>query len=142
MSYRYLEDMALADVAFRAAGASREALFAAAADAVAGTMVENLATIRETETVSLHLEEPALDLLLFSFLSEVVYLKDARRLLLRPRSIAITGEGPCVLRAVLAGEAIDPRRHPLLTDVKAVTLHRLSVERTEGGWQATVVLDV
>jgi SHS2 domain-containing protein len=32
--------------------------------------------------------------------------------------------------------------HPLLTDVKAVTLHRFAVEKIAAGWKATVVLDV
>ena len=46
------------------------------------------------------------------------------------------------LRAEAIGETIDPGRHSLLADVKAVTLHRLVVERTPDGWRAVVVLDV
>jgi SHS2 domain-containing protein len=43
----------------------------------------------------------------------------------------------------LQGEAIDRDRHDLANDVKAVTLHQLSVQRTSGGsWEARVVLDV
>jgi len=41
------------------------------------------------------------------------------------------------------GESADRDRHLLLAEVKAVTYHRLSVERTaDGGWRATVLLDV
>ncbi|MBE3131527.1 MAG: archease, partial [Acidobacteria bacterium] len=37
---------------------------------------------------------------------------------------------------------VDPRRHELLTDVKAVTLQGYRVTPTSGGWEAEVVLDV
>ncbi|MBN1319789.1 MAG: archease [Thermoleophilia bacterium] len=52
-------------------------------------------------------------------------------------------EGPVWVTAHLHGETIDRRRHTLLTEVKAVTYHRLTVERNpEGGWRATVLFDV
>jgi SHS2 domain-containing protein len=45
--------------------------------------------------------------------------------------------------ADLHGENVDKRRHTLLTEIKAVTYHQLSVETVpEGGWRATVLLDV
>ena len=50
MSYEYLEDMATADVAFRASGATLEELFQSAAKATTNVMVENLDSIRP-ETV-------------------------------------------------------------------------------------------
>jgi SHS2 domain-containing protein len=64
-------------------------------------------------------------------------------LLLRVRDLRIEEAGPGYrLHADATGETIDPARHPLLADVKAVTLHRLVVERTPDGWHAIVVLDV
>ncbi len=45
--------------------------------------------------------------------------------------------------AELHGENIDKSRHTLLTEVKAVTYHQLSVEVVpDEGWRATVLLDV
>ena len=46
------------------------------------------------------------------------------------------------VQAVLTGERIDPKRHELVADVKAVTLHDLRVERSATGWDAHVTLDV
>jgi SHS2 domain-containing protein len=46
------------------------------------------------------------------------------------------------IRAQLFGEPIDPLRHEMIVDVKAVTFHRLAVDKLESGWRATVVLDV
>ena len=40
------------------------------------------------------------------------------------------------------GEAIDPGRHRLRVDVKAVTLHGFSVQSTTDGWEAGVILEI
>jgi SHS2 domain-containing protein len=42
----------------------------------------------------------------------------------------------------LIGEQFDPRRHVMLTELKAVTYHQLNVEGAEGGWKARIVFDV
>jgi len=47
-----------------------------------------------------------------------------------------------LLVATLRGERIDPDRHGLRADVKAVTLHGFSLVRRGSGWEATVVLDI
>ncbi|MBI5656147.1 MAG: archease [Geobacter sp.] len=135
MPYRYHDDIATADIAFEAWGATLEELFKTAADAE---------TIRCTETVPCFLENTALDLLLFDFLGELIFHKDAGRLLLRPKELSLTEEdGAWELAAELCGEAIDASRHPLNVDVKAVTLHRFSLEQEpDGTWRAMVVLDI
>jgi len=141
--YRYLEEIATADVAFEAWGATPEETFLAAADATLNTMVEDIRTVSPLEHRVFSLAADSLDLLLFELLQELVYHKDADRLLLRVRDLRIEETGSGVrLHAEGWGETIDPGRHPLLADVKAVTLHRLSVEKTPSGWRAVVVLDV
>lgn len=143
MPYRFLDDIATADVAFEAWGATREELFAAAATALLQTMVHNPEAVKRREKISIVLEDGELDLLLFSFLQEVIFLKDARRLLLHPQKIRIVEKGGCFrLDAALQGEWIDRQRHPLAVDVKAVTLHRFRVACEGGIWHAVVVLDV
>jgi SHS2 domain-containing protein len=143
MPYRYLEGIATADVAFQAWGKSIEEMFVEAAEATTNVMVEELAAIERRETVSLVMENDDPEMLLFDFLGELVYLKDARRLLLRVLNLAITGNnGVWELAVTLTGEKIDPSRHPLNVDIKAVTLHLFEVAQTDSGWQATVVLDV
>jgi len=142
-SYRYLEEIATADVAFEARGATLEETFLAAADATLNTMVEEIGTVAPRERRVFSLAADSLDLLLFELLQELVYHKDAERLLLRVRDLRIEEAGTGYrLHAEAIGETIDPGRHPLLADVKAVTLHRLAVERTPDGWRAVVVLDV
>ena len=143
MPYRYLDHIALADAAFEASAASLEELFITAADAVTNTMVEDLASIASKEEISFELSHKELDLLLFNFLSELVFLKDARRLLLRVRSVSISEtDGMFAAKVAAYGEQINSRKHTLLSDVKAVTLYRFSLEKTADGWRAFVVLDI
>jgi len=143
MPYKFLDDIATADVAFEAWGATREALFAAAADALLHTMVHDPEAVERREETLVTVEDAALDLLLFSFLQELVFLKDARRLLLHPERVRIAEEGGRFrLESALRGERIDRQRHPLVVDVKAATLHRLRVACEGGIWRAVVVLDV
>jgi SHS2 domain-containing protein len=141
--YRFRGDVAIADAAFEAWGATLEELFVAAADATANTMAENIDAIEDRQRRPIRLEERSADLLLFRLLEELIYLKDADRLLLRvPAVRVVRRNGAFILEAEARGEPIDPLRHRLQADVKAVTLHRLKVEQTARGWEAFVVLDI
>jgi SHS2 domain-containing protein len=143
MPYEFLEEVATADVAFRAWGRDLEETFVAAADAVLNAMVEDLDAIQPRQQRDLEAANDALDLLLFDFLQELIYYKDAEQLLLRVSQVRIDGQdGRYTLRATAAGEAIDPSRHRMRVDVKAVTLHQFSLVQTADGWEASVILDV
>ena len=143
MPYEFLEDIATADIAFRAWGKDIEELFEAAGDATVNTMIENLDSIEPQETRTCSLENDALDLLLFNFLQELIYYKDSERLLLRTQQLQISKKDALhQLSAVLQGETLDPNRHQQRVDVKAVTLHRFQLEKTDDGWTAMVILDI
>jgi SHS2 domain-containing protein len=82
-------------------------------------------------------------MLLFDLLQELIFLKDAERLLLRIREAQITEKNEnYFLKATAEGELLDAERHHQRADVKAVTLHDFSVEATKGGWKARVLLDI
>src|SRR4030095_12321991 len=105
-------------------------------------MIENLDTIKPREMRRIELKNDAIDMLLFDFLQELIYFKDAERLLLRVREMRIEArEGTYSLSATTVGEPLDARRHQQRADVKAVTLHDFRVEKTEGGWKGRVILD-
>jgi SHS2 domain-containing protein len=143
MPYEFLEDEAIADIAFKAWGRSLEETFVSAADATMNVMVEDLDSIRPDVERIFKLENDALDLLLFDLLQEIVYYKDSEQLLLRIAAIEIeTQDGRSFLEATARGERLDPGRHRTRVDVKAVTLHRFRLEKTERGWEAFVILDV
>jgi SHS2 domain-containing protein len=143
MPYEFVDELTVADIAFRAWGHTLEETFVAAADAVMNTMVEDLDAIQPQDTRLLNVAHEALDLLLFNFLQEFVYYKDAEQLLLRIQQLRIAVDRqPYSLEATAVGEGIDPQRHRLRVDVKAVTLHRFSLMQTERGWEAAVILDI
>ncbi len=143
MTYKYLEEIGTADIAFEATGRDLPELFTAAADATMNVMIENLDTIEPREMRRIELNNDEIDMLLFDFLQELIYFKDAERLLLRVREMQIEEkEGAYSLKATIVGEPLDAERHQQRADVKAVTLHQFRVEKTGDEWKASVILDL
>lgn len=143
MPYEFLEDIATADIAFQAWGSDLEELFTSAGDATMNTMIDNLEAIALKETRTFSLENDALDMLLFNFLQEFIYYKDSEQLLLRAQQVQIEEKnGEYHLSAVTQGEKLDASRHEQRVDVKAVTLHRFQLEKTDKGWESMVILDI
>ena len=143
MPYRYREDIATADAAFDAWGESVEELFISAADAAINVMVENLNSIAPARRFTIHLESKSPEMLLFHLLEELIFYKDAETLLTRVSNITIKPlDNGFSLDAEVYGEEINPHKHELNVDVKAVTLYRFKMEETTEGWKATVVLDI
>ena len=143
MFYVYVDDIAVADIAFRAWGETLADVFKASAEATVHAMVENHESIVPLHQRCLNLHDSSLDLLLLQFLQEFVYYKDAEQLFLRVQELTISqDENGFTLQGRVAGERINPAKHELEADVKGVTLHQLQVTPTAEGWQATVVLDV
>jgi SHS2 domain-containing protein len=143
MPYHYLEEIGTADIAFEATGRDLSELFSDAADATMNVMIDNLDAIEPRETRHIELSNDKIDMLLFDFLQELIYFKDADRLLLRVRDTQIEHQDEkYFLKAKAAGELLDVVRHHQRADVKAVTLHDFSVEKEDGGWKAQVLLDI
>ena len=143
MPYKFLEEIGTADIAFEAVGRDLPELFRDAADATMNVMIDNLDAIEPRETRNIELSNEKVDMLLFDFLQELIYFKDAERLLLRTREVRIDErDQKCFLKAQAAGEPLDAARHHQRADVKAVTLHDFSVEKEDGGWKARVLLDI
>lgn len=155
MGYRFLEDIATADLAFEVAGKTREELFISAAKALEESQVKTKDLGLRVEK-KIELENDTLDKLLFDFLNELIYYKDTKQLVFNKFNIEIqAGEGGFAsdheiaskdakwkLKGVLGGEKLDPERHELRTDVKAVTKHKFGIQETPEGYKATVVLDI
>ena len=143
MPYTYLEEIGTADIAFEATGRDLPELFRDAADATINVMIENIEAIQPLEIRRVELSNEKLDMLLFDLLQELIFLKDAECLLLRMREMQIAEKNETyLLKATAEGEPLDPQRHHQRADVKAVTLHDFSVQRTESGWKARVLLDI
>jgi SHS2 domain-containing protein len=139
--WRVVEDVALADCALDLEGESLDDLFETAALALAALMVDP-ATVAVTLDRAIALEAAELDLLLYDFLSELIFLKDRDRAVFPRCRASVGGEEPFHLRAVLGGGTIDPERTILRADAKAVTFHQFALERAATGWRARLVIDI
>ena len=135
--YEFIEHTA--DLGFKAYGASRERLFAHAAEAFFETIVA-LESVEERLERSIQVEADGLDNLMVSWLSELLYLYDTDRLVFKSFQIQRTEENQ--LEANARGEILDPARHEIKAGIKAVTYHQLYVKERVGGWEAQVIFDI
>jgi SHS2 domain-containing protein len=143
MPYRFLEGLTMADIAFEATGRTREEMFIAAADAMTATQLHDLREIKATEKKEVALRAGDMERLLHDFLQELIFYKDAELLLFSKYELTISKvRDGLALAATLYGEKIDPKRHGLLVDVKAVSWHRFSVAEKDGIWTAVIIIDV
>jgi len=143
VSYEFLDDIATADVAFKASGSTLPEMFRCAAEAVLHVMLPDAGQLMARRRRTIRVAAQDVEMLLFQFLQELIFLKDARKLLMRVKDVQIDEDRPRVtLQARAEGEPIDPRRHQLNVDIKAVTLHQFCVRQIPDGWEAVVVLDI
>ena len=144
MPYHFLENVAIADVAFEATGRTIEEMFISAGKALTVSMVKDLGSVIPTKIIKIKLSTENPEKLLFDFLQELIFLKDAKLLLFSEYELAISEKDKLwTLAGVLKGEKLDMKKHELLADVKAVSWHRFSIQKNSGNeWEAFVILDV
>ncbi|MBD3299140.1 MAG: hypothetical protein GF341_10830 [candidate division Zixibacteria bacterium] len=140
-TYEFLPDVALADIAYRVNADSLTALFCGAAEGLTRVLVGSDG-VGSDQQQPLSLEEDNITDALHSFLSEIVYLKDAHSFLVHHVDLRVA-ETPLVsITGTFHGDTIDPLRHELGQDVKAVTYHMFEAGQNERGYYAQVVLDI
>jgi len=128
-----------ADIGVRVWGPTVEEVFEQAALATFSLVCDPL-DIGELETVEVTLEAESMDLLLAAWINELLYVFEARGLVLSQFDLLELGEHS--LRARVSGEPLDTSRHIVCGGVKAATLHELSLQRRDDGWEGFVLLDV
>ena|SRR5688572_22425439 len=114
-------------------------LFDRAAKGLYEIMIERMPAPGEGVAM-IEISEKAPDLLLRSFLSELLYRFLAHREILVHFSQFSIGNGRLTARASTA--RFDPKRDGLRTELKAVTYHQLDVRRKDVLWKARVIFDV
>jgi SHS2 domain-containing protein len=139
--YVFLEDIALADCAIEVGGRDLNDLFETVARAMAEIMVDP-ATIAVTVRREIALSASALDLLLFDWIAELVFVKDSEQLIVTETTVEVTVSPSCRLTARVAGGRIDRARTILRADAKAPTLHQFVLAPDGEGWRARIVIDI
>lgn len=145
MSYKFFDNIAIADVAFEATGKTIEQMFESAGNALMVTQVKDLKTVKTKVEIKFELTGQNEERLLHNFLQELIFYKDSDLLLFSKYELKITKTADGLkLAAVCKGEQIDTAKHEMLVDVKAVSWHMFKIEfdKKEKKWKAFVILDV
>lgn len=117
-----------ADALLRAYGESIEECFANAAIGMFD-IIADLSTVECVGESMIIVKNDDREGLLVDFLTELIYLYEVERVLPCDVSVEMQkGE----LRATIKGEAIDPARHRIKTEIKAVTYHMLEINEEKG----------
>ncbi len=141
-SFQFLDDVALADLAFDAEGDSIQEVFEAASNAVIEAMADPKTVGATWER---RVEHTGADLaeLLFEWLSDFVYWKDAAGVVFSRAVISVAPVGvEWKLAGRLIGEPVNQATQTLRNDVKSVTKHLYRLHQDDGRWRVRVVLDV
>lgn len=127
------------DLGMRVFGADLRELFAHAAWGLFDLMTD-ARRIEPRIRRDVSVEAADLEDLMVRWLGELLYAYDTDRFL--TVTAAFHNLEPTRLRATLHGEPFDAARHPIDTEIKAVTYHQIAVERLDAGWQARVIFDI
>ncbi|MBI2139203.1 archease [Candidatus Woesearchaeota archaeon] len=140
--YTFLDHTA--DVLFEAYGETLDTLFQNAALALQESQF-SLKTIKPKKTKTIRLKNEKIEMLLFSFLQELIFLKDAEQFAVRSCKVAIKetkgGKG-FSLTASCLGDKLDLKKQGSKVDAKAITFHQFSVGKEKGRWKARVIVDI
>lgn len=140
--YRYLEDMATADIAFESYGKTLKEAFENAGRAVFG-IITDISCVKKVQKRDILLESEDVGSLLFDWIDEILFYWDSERLVFSGFDVNITkSEKGYILNAVIWGEEIDPKKHEIRQNVKSPTYHMMKIEEIRGRWILRMVLDL
>jgi len=143
--FEFLEHTA--DLKFRATGGTLDECFENSARAL-WTAILKLETVTPMEQREIVSEATSLEVLLHDFLSELLFLFETQEMVFNDFRVKIRGDvkirkdSSYILNATVGGEKINPERHKIETEIKAITYHEMLIVEDEEGWSATVLCDI
>jgi SHS2 domain-containing protein len=128
-----------ADLGLRIRAGDLNSLFAEAGRALFSVIVENPQDIRAVEEIPFTIKGNEAEELLHDWLTELLFTFHVHRRVLAKFDVNIQSTE---MTAVARGEKIDPVRHEINLEIKAVTWHGLKIVQTPDGWMAEVIVDI
>jgi len=128
-----------ADLGLRIRAEDLNTLFAEAGRGFSSLIVDDPDSIQPADEAEFAVEGTELEYLLFDWLNELLYRFEMEERLFTRFGLQVTDTG---LTGKGWGETVDPQRHQLSHEVKAITYHGLKVEQTDAGWLAEVIVDI
>ena len=104
------------------------------------SLICDFSAVRLTRETTIEVEADDVPALLVRWLSELNFRHVTEHILYG--TFVITELSESRLRAQVGGEPIDPARHTVYTEIKAVTFHGLEVAKDAAGWRAQVIFDL
>lgn len=136
-SFELLEHTA--DIGLKAYGQTLKEAFENAAYGMF-SMITDLERVETRETIEVQVEAIDAEALLVAWLNELIYLSDARTLVLKSFNISEWDEEN-YLKASVRGEPVDLSRHSIEVQIKACTYHMLMIDKNSR-YAVQVVFDV
>jgi SHS2 domain-containing protein len=96
--------------------------------------------VAEMMEESVCVEAPDREALMIQWLSELNFRHVTRNLVFS--RFEVWAWDPKKLAARVGGELIDPSRHTIYTEIKAVTFHGLEIQPDREGWRAQIIFDL
>lgn len=134
-----------ADVCIRVWGGSWRELFEEAARGMVSQVVD-INSVSDKETREIEIMGENGEELLLNWLREIIYLIECGmvfcRFRVREDNFSDKGTDNYRFYGSLGGEKLDPSRHDICTDIKAVTRHGLSLKKKDEWWETFILFDV
>jgi SHS2 domain-containing protein len=128
-----------ADLGLRVRAADLDTLFVEAAACLFSAVLEDIGTVRPETAVTVELADTDREFLLFDWLRDLLLKFDKDHVVFGKFEVKVRDDG---LTGTAWGEPLDPTRHVLAHEVKAITYHELKVVRDGDGWLAEVIVDI
>ncbi|MAD79308.1 MAG: archease [Pirellulaceae bacterium] len=128
-----------ADLGLRVRADSLDALLVDAARGLFSLIVTNLDQVKAVQEKTIRIDASEPEYLLFDWLNELLYTFDVDQLLFSEFIVRVDARG---LTATCRGEPMQPGRHEMDHEVKAITYHGLKVQKEEKGWMAELIVDI
>jgi SHS2 domain-containing protein len=104
------------------------------------SVLTNVAEIRLVEETRIQVEANDLPALMLAWLSELNYRHVTEHRLFGKFEVSVISDQ--MVFAEVSGETINPDRHTIFTEIKAVTFHGLRLEKSDNGWEAQIIFDL
>ncbi len=139
MPVKFLDDEAIADIAFIINENTLERLFITACQTIFELQTDTNLLDTDKE-FSFDIREKSIERLLYSLLSEIIYLKDAELFFAKHINLEISDNWR--VHGKFIGTEININKHTIGNDIKAITFHDFYVRKINNEWEAYILVDI
>ncbi|MCE7734429.1 MAG: archease [Candidatus Heimdallarchaeota archaeon] len=141
MPVEFLEDEAIADIAFKVRGESLKQIFIEACTAVFGLQTDINLLDSEIE-MGFELSAQTYERLLYNVLSEILYFRDAEYFFGKSLVIEFIEGVSLTAKGKFIGCEFNEEKHIRGNEVKAITMHDFYLREVSNGWEAYILVDI